>query len=75
MPLRVAHALGSKLVDVGRLDRPSVTAHRTEADIVEDDVDHAGRTVGRLRRFERRPIGLRVPDIDVDDALERLAHP
>ncbi len=74
VPLRVAHTLGSELVDVGCLDRPAVTAHRAEADIVEDDVDHAGRTVWRLRRLERRPIGLGVPDIDVDDALERLAH-
>src|ERR1035441_7053190 len=43
-------------------------------DIVEHDVDHARRPIRGLRRLERRPVGHRVPDIDVDRALKRLAH-
>jgi hypothetical protein len=32
------------------------------------------RPAQRRLTLERGPIGLGVPDIDVDDALERLAH-
>ena len=74
VPLRVAHALGRDAVDVGRLDRPAVGAHRREADVVEHDVHDARRAGGRHRRLEGRPIGHRVPDIDVDGALERRGH-
>ena len=71
MELRVAHAVGDDPVDVRCLDRPAVAAHRREADVVEHDVDDVRRTVGRLRRLERRPVRLRIADVDVDRPLER----
>ena len=74
VPLRVADAVGGDLVDVGRRDRSAVAAHRREADVVQHDVDHARRAGGRLRRLERRPVLDRVPDVDIDGSLERLAH-
>ena len=72
--LRVADTGRDDPVDVRRLDRPAVRAHRREADVVENDVEHVRRAVRRLRRLERRPVRLRVPDVDVDGPLERLAH-
>ena len=74
VPLRVAHAVAGDPVDVRRLDRAAVARHRREADVVEHGVHHVRRPLGRLRRLERRPIRHRVPDVDVDLALERLGH-
>ena len=72
--LRVAQPLLDDSVDVRRLDRAAVTAHRRKADVVEDDVEHVRCPLGRFRWLERRPVRLRVANVDVDDALERLAH-
>ncbi len=74
VPLRVANAACRERVDVRRLDRPAVAAERGEADVVEHDVDDARRALRCLRRLERRPVGLRVANVDVDDPVERLAH-
>src|SRR4051812_42309014 len=74
MPLRETDALLRETVDVRRFHWPPVTAERREADIVEDDVHHARRPVRCFGRLERGPVGLRVADVDVDDALKRLAH-
>ena len=74
MPLRVADAVRCDPVEVRRLDRTAVAAERGEADIVEDDLDDVGRAVRRLRRLKRRPVRLRVPDVDVDRACKRCAH-
>ncbi len=74
MELRVAHAALHDPVDVRCLDRTAVAAHRREADVVEDDVEDAGRAVRRLRRLERCPVGLRVANVDVDRPPERLPH-
>src|SRR5215216_5438848 len=74
MPLRVTDTVVCDPVDVRRLDRPAVAPHRREADVIEHDIDHARRSVGRLRRHERRPVRHRLPDVDVDRALERLSH-
>ena len=53
VPLRVTDARGDDAVDVRRLDRAAVAAHRREADVVEHDVDDARRSVRCLRRHER----------------------
>jgi hypothetical protein len=53
---------------------PMTSPGSREADVVEDDVEHVPRSVGRLRRLEGRPVRLRIADVDVDHALERLAH-
>ncbi len=74
VPLRVADTARRDPVDVGRLHGAAVAADRREADVVEHDVHHARRALGSLRRLKRRPIRNRVANIDVDDALERLAH-
>ena len=74
VPLRVAHAVGDDAVDVRRLDRTAVAVERREADVVEHDVDDVRRALGRLGRLERRPVRDRVPDVDVDHALERCGH-
>src|SRR6266480_5557674 len=74
MPLRVADAVRCDPVEVRRLDRTAVAAERGEADIVEDDLDDVGRAVRGLRRLKRRPVRLRVPDVDVDRACKPCAH-
>src|SRR5437764_14982831 len=74
MPLRVADAVRCDPVEVRRLDRTAVAAERGEADIVEDDLDDIGRAVRGLRGLKRRPVRLRVPDVDVDRACKRCAH-
>jgi uncharacterized membrane protein len=56
------------------VSRTAVAVHRREAHVVKHDVDGIGRPVRRLRRLERRPVGHRIADLDVDRALERLAH-
>ena len=72
--LRVAQPVGHDAVDVRRGDRAAVAAQRGEPDVVEHDVDDARGPLGCARRLERRPVGHRVPDVDVDRALERLGH-
>ena len=72
--LRVANALLDDPVDVRRLDRPPVAAHSREAHVVEHDVQDVRRSLRRLRRLERRPVRLRIANIDVDRSVEPLAH-
>ena len=74
VPLREAHAVSGDLVDVGRRDRAAVARHRRESDVVQHNVHDVGRPVRRLRRLEGRPVGRRVPDVDVDDSLEWFRH-
>ena len=74
VPLLVAHTIGGDRIDVRRVDRTAVAAHRREPHVVEHDVHHARSTGRCLRRLERRPVRRRVPDVDVDRALERCAH-
>ena len=74
VPLRVANTGRRDPIDVRCLDRPAVAAHRRETDVVEDDVQDVRCAIGCPRRLERRPVGLRVADVDVDRALEHLRH-
>ena len=74
VPLRVPHAVGRDLVDVRRLDRSAVAAHRRETDVVEHDVHDVRRPVGCRRRLERTPVRHRVTDIHLDATGERLGH-
>ena len=53
MPLRVPDPISSDPLDVRRLNRPAVTAHRREPDIVQDDIHHVRRPIRCLRRLER----------------------
>src|SRR4029079_16642395 len=73
--LRVADSVVRDPVDVRRLDRAAVAVQGREPDVIQHDVDDTGRAAGSLRRLERLPVRHRVPDIDVDRSLERLAHP
>jgi hypothetical protein len=57
-----------------RLDRPAEDVHGAVADVVPDDHEDVGRAFGRLRLEERLPVGDRIADVQVDDALERLGH-
>ena len=66
VPLCVPHALRSDPIDVGSLYRPPVATHRREPDVVEHDVEHARGAVRRPRRLKRRPVWLRVANVDVD---------
>src|SRR5262249_12248863 len=72
--VRVAQPVVGDPIDVRRLDQTPERLHRGEADIVENDVED----VRRPFRSHRLPIGLPVwygvLDVDVDRALERLAH-
>ena len=74
VPLGVAHSLRGDPVDIRRRDRPAVAAHGREAHVVKHDVHDIGRVLRRLGRLERRPVGFRVADVDVDGPLERLRH-
>ena len=74
VPLRVAQAVRRDAVEVRCIHRAAITVQRREPHVVEHDVHHVRRAGGCLRRFERRPVGCRVPDIDVDGAFERLSH-
>src|SRR3954468_10994169 len=74
MPLGVTHALRRDAVDVRRLDRPAVTTQRTETHVVEHDVDDVRRPRRSDGRLERCPVRLRVANVDVDDAFERVRH-
>src|SRR3954447_26755835 len=71
MPLRVPHSVRREAIDVRGVDRAAVAAERGETDVVQDDVDDAGSTFGCARRFERRPVWLRVTDVDLDLARKR----
>jgi hypothetical protein len=74
VPLRVPDTIAGDLVYVRRLDRPPVAGHRRVPDVIQDDVEDVGRPLGCLWRCERRPVLHRVPDVDVDLALEWHAH-
>src|SRR3954463_15509592 len=74
MPLGVTHALRRNAGDVRRLEGPAGTTQRTETNIVEHDVDDVRRPRRSYRRLERCPVRLRVANVDVDDAFERLGH-
>jgi hypothetical protein len=72
--VRVGEPLVGDALDVRRLDQAAKRLHRREAHVVEDDVQHAGRTLGRDWLRIWLPVGDRVLDVDVDRALEGLAH-
>ena len=72
--VRVEEAAVGDALDVRRLDQAAEGLHRREADVVEDDVEHVRRAVGRHRLRVRLPVRGRLLDVDVDRALERLAH-
>jgi hypothetical protein len=72
--VRVDQAALGDPVDVRRLDQPAERLHGGEADVVEDDVEEVRGTLGRDRLGVGLPVRDRVLDVDVDDALERLAH-
>ncbi len=74
MPLGIANAVGGKPIDVRRLDGTAVAAERGEPHIVQHDVHDARCALGSLRGLERRPVRLRIPDIDVDDTAEWRGH-
>jgi hypothetical protein len=61
-------------VDVRRLDQATERFHRRETDIVEHDVEHVWRILGRDRRGVRIPVRHRLRDVEVDHTLERLAQ-
>ena len=72
--VRVEQSAVGDPLDVRRLDQATERLHRREADVVEDDVEHVRRILRRHRLRVRLPVGNRVLDVDVDRALERLAH-
>ena len=61
-------------VDVRRLDQTAVRLHRREPNVVEDDIQDVRRAVRRHRLGVRLPVRGRVLDVDVDLAVEHLAH-
>ena len=74
VPLGVAQPGRGDPVDVRRVDQPAVAAQRAESDVVQHHVDHVRRPRRGDRLGERRPVGGRVPDVEVDHPTERLGH-
>ena len=52
------------------LDRAAEDVHGAVADVVPGDEQDVGRAVRCLRRQVRRPVGLRVADVELDLAVE-----
>ena len=74
MPLGVTHPPRGDPIDVGRVDGPAIAPHRGEANVVEHDVNGTRRTIRRPRWLKRRPVGLGIPNVNVDYSAERRAH-
>jgi hypothetical protein len=74
MPLREPHSVCRDSVYIRGLDRTPVAAHRRKPDVVEHDVQNIRRIGWRPRRLERRPVRLRVANVDVDLTFESHWH-
>ena len=74
VPVGVGEAGAGQLVDVRCLDQAAPRLHRREADVVQHDVEHAWCARRRDRLQVRLPVGSRVPLVELDLALELLAH-
>src|SRR5690606_31031974 len=72
--LGVPGTVGGEPVDVRRLERAAIAPAGREADVVENDVDDARRTLRRARCLERAPIRLRVANVNTYDTTELLSH-
>lgn len=74
MEVRVAHAPVRDPPHVRRLDRAAEHVHRPVPDVIPRQEQHVRRTLGRLRRQKRLPVRRRVPDVELDLAVELLGH-
>ena len=59
---------------VGVFDESTPRLHRGKAHVIPHDVEDVGRAFWRPGLLVRRPVGLGVADIQVDDALKWFGH-
>src|SRR5947208_2107104 len=74
MPVGVGQACLGQPVHSGGLDESSEWLHRGKAHVIPHDVEHIGRALRRLWLLVRLPVGRRVADIQVDNALKWFGH-
>ena len=74
VPLRVGEAVVGELLHGRHVDPPAVRRPGGQAGVVVQHDQHVGRALGGRRLPERRPVGDRVPHVDVDHTVELLRH-
>src|SRR5947209_2594501 len=74
MPLRVQQAVVGELLHGGHVDAAAEGRPRGEPRVVVEDDENVGRAFGRALQLVRRPIGLRVANVELDDTVEALGH-
>ena len=72
MKLTEAHAEVCEARHVRRLDQAAVAVERAKPDVVPVDDENVGRAVACARWLERRPVGLRIADIQGNASLKAL---
>ena len=74
VPLGVGEAVVGQPLHRRHLDPSAVRRPGRAAGVVIEHHQHVRRTLGRPVGQERRPVGGRVPDVELDLALELLGH-
>ncbi len=72
--LRVLQPSVAQSLQRRRLDRTAERLQCTEANVVPHDEHDVRRAIRRLRLLERRPVGSRVANVEVDGSVEPLGH-
>src|SRR5262245_56214868 len=70
VPLRVPEPVVGELLQCRHVDPPAKWGRCREPCVVVENDEDVGGTFRRLLQFERSPVGLRVTDVELDDALE-----
>src|SRR6266567_8091439 len=74
VPVGVGETSLGQAVHSRGFDESTPRLHRCKAHIIPDNEEDIGRTFRRLWLLVRLPVGHRVADIQVDDALKWFGH-